>query len=187
MFDLLKRLLLEALAFILARKSGPREASPLEPPWLILARREIGFRERPGNRGIERYVSLAHAGSPGDPWCAIFVNAMLESAGYPGTRSAAVRSFEHSQYFVRLAGPALGCIATMWRQSKASGLGHVFFYLGENDKGVVALGGNQSDQVLIQYEPHSRITGYWWPSSYRLPKVGPIIVADQGHLEGSEL
>src|SRR5215510_6324904 len=102
MFDLLKRLLLEALAFILARKSGPREASPLEPPWLILARREIGFRERSGNRGIERYVSLAHAGSPGDPWCAIFVNAMLESAGYPGTRSAAARSFERSQHFIRL-------------------------------------------------------------------------------------
>jgi hypothetical protein len=28
---------------------------------------------------------------------------------------------------------ALGCIATMWRQSKASGFGHVFFCLGEND------------------------------------------------------
>ena len=152
-----------------------------------MARKEIGFRERPGNRGIERYVTLAHAGSPGDPWCAIFVNAMLESAGYPGTRSAAARSFEHSQHFVRLEGPALGCIVTMWRQSKASGLGHVFFYLGENDKGLLALGGNQSDQVLVQYEPHSRITGYWWPSLYPPPKVGPVIVADQGQLEGSEL
>ena len=186
MLDLLKRLLLEAAVF-LASKSHPSETKPTEPPWLIAARKEIGFRERPGNRGIERYVTLAHAGSPGDPWCAIFVNAMLESAGYPGTRSAAARSFEHSQHFVRLEGPALGCIVTMWRQSKASGLGHVFFYLGENDKGLLALGGNQSDQVLVQYEPHSRITGYWWPSLYPPPKVGPVIVADQGQLEGSEL
>jgi len=186
MFDLLRRLLLAALAFVVARKSDPLDAAPPEPPWLIAARKEIGFHERPGNRGIERYVCLARAGSPGDPWCAIFVNAMLESAGYLGTRSAAARSFEHSQHFLRLEGPALGCIVTMWRQSKASGLGHVFFYLGENDKGLVALGGNQSDQVLIQYEPHSRITGYWWPSSHPLPKVGSVIVADQGHLEGSE-
>jgi uncharacterized protein (TIGR02594 family) len=186
MLDLLKRLLLEAVA-ILAPKSRPRETRPPEPRWLTLARQEIGFRERPGNRGIERYVALAHAGCPGDPWCAIFVNAMLESAGYPGTRSAAARSFEHSQHFVRLEGPALGCIATMWRQSKASGLGHVFFYLGEDDKGLVALGGNQSDQVLVQYEPRGRVTSYWWPSSYPLPTVGPAIVPDQGHTEGSEL
>jgi uncharacterized protein (TIGR02594 family) len=187
MFDLLKRLLTEVLAAIFFPTSRRSDSESPEPPWLIAARREIGFREQPGNRGIERYVTLAHAGSSGDPWCAIFINAMLESAGYPGTRSAAARSFEHSQHFVRPEGPALGCIATMWRQSKASGLGHVFFYLGENDKGLLALGGNQSDQVLVQYEPRSRITGYWWPSSYPLPKVGPVIVSDQGHTEGSEL
>jgi uncharacterized protein (TIGR02594 family) len=187
MLDLLKRLLMEVLAAIFAMRSAPSETRPNEPPWLIAARKEIGFRERPGNRGIERYVGLAHAGSPGDPWCAIFVNAMLESSGYPGTRSASARSFEHSHNFVRLAGPALGCIVTMWRQSKACGLGHVFFYLGENEKGLLALGGNQSDQVLIQYEPRSRVTGYWWPSSYPTPKVGPVIVSDQGRAEGSEL
>jgi uncharacterized protein (TIGR02594 family) len=186
MLDLLKYLLLEAAAFF-ASKSRRSETGSPEPPWLTLARREIGFREQPGNRGIERYVTFAHAGSAGDPWCAVFVNAMLESAGYPGTRSAAARSFEHSQNFERLEGPALGCIATIWRQSKASGLGHVFFYLGENDKGLLALGGNQSDQVLVQYEPRNRVTGYWWPASYRLPKVGSVIVPDQGHAEGSEL
>jgi uncharacterized protein (TIGR02594 family) len=135
MLDLLKRLLAEVLAATVALRSPPRETRSPDPPWLITARQEIGFRERPGNRGIERYIRLAHAGSPGDPWCAIFVNAMLEAAGYPGTRSAAARSFERSQHFIRLHGPALGCITTIWRQSKASGLGQVFFYLGENDKG----------------------------------------------------
>jgi uncharacterized protein (TIGR02594 family) len=121
MLDLLKRLLTGALVAIFSPKSDPNKARSNEPPWLIAARKEIGFREQPGNRGIERYTKLAHAGSSGDPWCAIFVNAMLESSGYPGTRSAAARSFEHSQTFVRLAGPALGCIVTMWRQSKPSG------------------------------------------------------------------
>ena len=187
MLDLVKRLLMKALAAIFVPKSDPGEARATEPPWLIAARKEIGFREQPGNRGIERYTTLAHAGFCGNPWCAIFVNAMLESCGYPGTRSAAARSFEHSQRFLRLAGPALGCVVTMWRQSKASGLGHVFFYLGENERGLLALGGNQSDQVLVQYEPRNRVTGYWWPASYPVPKVGPIIVADRGHAEGSEL
>jgi uncharacterized protein (TIGR02594 family) len=187
MLYLLKRLVMEVLPTILAWTLRPTESAPTDPPWLIAARKEIGFRERPGNRGIERYVGLAHAGSPGDPWCAIFVNAMLESSGYPGTRSASARSFEHSHNFVRLPEPALGCIVTMWRQSRACGLGHVSFYLGENEKGLLALGGNQSDQVLIQYEPRSRVTGYWWPSSYPAPKAGPMIVSDQGHVEGSEL
>jgi len=104
MLELLKRLFTEVLAPILALRSVPRETRPNEPPWLIAARKEIGFRERPGNQGIERYTVLAHAGSPGDPWCAIFANAMLEASGYPGTRSAAARSFEHSPHFVRLAG-----------------------------------------------------------------------------------
>jgi hypothetical protein len=40
---------------------------------------------------------------------------------------------------------------------------------------------------MIQYEPRSRVTGYWWPSSYRLPKVGAVIVPDQGHTKGSEI
>lgn len=186
MFDLLKRLV-AALGSIFVRTPGNDGAAPAEPPWLTAARKELGFREQPGNRGIDRYIRLAHAGNPGDPWCAIFVNAMLEQAGYRGTRSAAARSFERSQVLVRLEGPALGCIVTMWRQSKGSGLGHVFFYLGENDKGLLALGGNQADRVLIQYEPRSRVTGYWWPSSHRLPKVGPVIVCDQGHSQGSEL
>ena len=79
----------------------------------------------------------------GDPWCAIFVNACLEAVGVRGTRSAMARSFERDRNFLRLSGPALGAIATMW-----TGTGHVFFYLGESEQGVLALGGNQSDRVL---------------------------------------
>jgi len=185
MVDLLWRLM-AALRALFARTPDDDKKAPAEPPWLAAARKELGFREQPGNRGIERYIRLAHAGTPGDPWCALFVNAMLEEAGYRGTRSAAARSFECSPHFVRLGGPALGCIVTMWRQSKASGLGHVFFYLGENDQGLLALGGNQSDRVLIQYEPRHRVTGFWWPATYRLPKVGAVMVRDQGHRAGSE-
>jgi uncharacterized protein (TIGR02594 family) len=166
----------------MGRAHSAPDAKP--PPWLAKAESYLGFHERPGNRGIEEFIALAKCGEPGDPWCAIFVNACLEAAGVRGTRSAMARSFERDGNFVQLAGPALGAIATMWRGSPSSGSGHVFFYLGENDKGVLALGGNQSDQVCRQYEPRARITGHWWPKSAALPKTGPIIVADAGARAG---
>ena len=131
----------------------------------------------------------AQCGSVGDPWCAIFVNACLEAVGVRGTRSAMARSFEHDTNFVRLPGPALGAITTMWRGSPSAGTGHVFFYLGENDHGVLALGGNQNDRVCRQYEPRDRIVGYWWPKSVALPKAGKIVVKHSSELlaGGSEL
>jgi uncharacterized protein (TIGR02594 family) len=154
------------------------------PPWLAKAESYLGFHERPGNRGIEEFIALAKCGAGGDPWCAIFVNACLEAAGVRGTRSAMARSFERDGNFVKLAGPALGAVTTMWRGSPSSGSGHVFFYLGENGNGVLALGGNQSDEVCRQYELRARITGHWWPKTAALPKVGRIIVADTGARAG---
>lgn len=157
-----------------------------EPVWVIWALKEVGFHETGNNRNISRYTSLAKCGQEGDPWCAIFVNAALEVNGIPGTRSALARSFEHDANFVQLSGPAYGAVVTMWRGSPKSGSGHVFFYLGENDKGVLALGGNQSDQVCKQYEPRARIVGYFWPKSIAMPIVGPIIIKNSQATDGSE-
>jgi uncharacterized protein (TIGR02594 family) len=155
------------------------------PPWIAWAEKEVGFHERGDNLGIERYTSAAHTGSEGDPWCAIFVNAGLETCGIRGTRSAMARSFEHDPNFVKLSGPAFGAITTMWRGSPSAGTGHVFFYIGESDNGILALGGNQSDQVCKQYEPRNRIVGYFWPKSEPHPKTGPILVTDkEGHRKG---
>lgn len=156
-----------------------------EPVWMTWATKEIGFHETGQNRNIGRYTSLAKTGQEGDPWCAIFVNAALEANKIPGTRSALARSFEHDSNFVQLEGPAYGAITPMWRGSPRSGSGHVFFYVGENSKGILALGGNQSDQVCKQYEPKSRITGYYWPKSVSLPSVGAITINSQAST-GSE-
>lgn len=135
-----------------------------EPAWLTKARSYIGFHEQPNNRGIEEFIDLAHTGHVGDPWCAIFVNAMLEASGIPGTRSAAARSFERDPKFTRLDKPVLGCIATRWRGSPGSGSGHVGFWVGED----TWLSGNSSDQVKIGEEPRSQLTGYWWPQGVQL-------------------
>jgi uncharacterized protein (TIGR02594 family) len=150
----------------------------------------IGFHEKPNNQGLEALIALAKTGEEGDPWCAIFVNACLESVGIRGTRSPAARSFEHDPNFVQLSAPAFGAIVTNWRGSPASGLGHVYFYAGEDAKGILALGGNQSDQVCYQYEPRNRVVGYWWPKSQLLPVIGPVAPsppAASGRGTGSEI
>jgi uncharacterized protein (TIGR02594 family) len=153
------------------------------PEWLPVAVSYLGFHEVGTNRGIEQFTKLAHVGEPGNAWCAIFVNACLEKTGKRGTRSAMARSFENNANFIKLNGPAVGAVVTMWRESKSSGLGHVYFYLGENSKGIVGLGGNQSDQVSREYQPKARVTGYWWPKGVLLPQVGVITASVNDSIE----
>lgn len=137
------------------------------PPWLPIAEKYVGFHEIGNNQGIERFISLAHTGEPGDPWCAIFVNACLEEAGYRGSRSPAARSFETNSNFVRINQPVVGCIVTRWRQSLESGLGHVYFYLGAAPNGkFMALAGNEDDAVREYEEDPSKVTGFWLPRAY---------------------
>jgi uncharacterized protein (TIGR02594 family) len=159
------------------------DAAPASAPaWFIAARKEIGVRERPENRGpdIRRYIALAHCGTEGDPWCAIFANAMLESVGMRGTRSALARSFERDSNFVKLAGPALGCIVTFWRGEKSRGLGHVGFYNGERAGFISTLGGNEGDMVQVENMRVSGSTfglsGFYWPKSVPLPIIGKLPV-----------
>ena len=153
-----------------------------EPSWLTSARAEIGQHELPENRGpvVQRYIDLAHCGEQGDPWCAIFANAMLEKNGITGTRSPSSQSFRHSPNFIKLDGPALGAIVVYWRISPSSGLGHVGFYCGETPGYVNTLGGNESDMVRLEMLAKAAssfgLVGYYWPVSQPLPVIGPIAV-----------
>lgn len=156
----------------------PLGIKPALPSWYVNAEHEIGFHEKGDNRGIEHYIALAHCGHLGDPWCAIFVNAMLEQAGIRGTRSPAALSFKDDHaHFVRLTGPAIGAIVCMWRISPTSGKGHVYFYGGEHrGDALVALGGNQDNKVCRAPEPRARVLGFYWPIGVRLPVTGPVYV-----------
>lgn len=150
------------------------------PPWFSWAAHELGTREEPENRGpaIRRYIALAHVGAEGEPWCAIFANAALESCGVQGSRSASSQSFRANPNFVQLSGPALGAIVVFYRGGRNSGQGHVGFYRGETANYVYALGGNEGDMVQIEPLPKAAgsfgLVGYYWPKSIPLPAVAPV-------------
>jgi len=153
------------------------------PAWFRLALTEIGTREEPENKGpaIRRYINMAHCGEEGDPWCAIFVNAMLETSGVTGTRSASSQSFTRNSHFVHMGKPALGAVVVFWRGSGPhSGIGHVGFYRGELNGYVYTLGGNEGDMVQIEPYPKNSprfgLVGYFWPASIPIPQTGPIIM-----------
>ncbi|WP_063615482.1 hypothetical protein [Bradyrhizobium sp. Tv2a-2] len=159
----------------------PAPAAPYaNAPWVNLALHEIGFHETGNNQGISRYIAMAHCGAEGDPWCAIFANAMLEQAGVPGTKSPSSQSFRTDPNFIPLSQPARGAIVVYWRISKASGQGHVGFYWGEDSAHVWTLGGNENDMVQIEALPKDSssfgLIGYWWPKGVPLPKGGPVMM-----------
>jgi uncharacterized protein (TIGR02594 family) len=160
--------------------------SDTQPIWIVKGLKDLGFHETGKNRGIEKFIDQAHCGRLGDPWCAIWTNAKLEQSGIRGTRSASSQSFRTDKNFVKLEKPALGAIAVYTRGKPKSGLGHVGFYMGETSNQVLTLGGNESDAVREQFEPKSRLVGYFWPKSVDLPKGGAVKVkAEDGHPIGS--
>jgi uncharacterized protein (TIGR02594 family) len=139
------------------------------PAWFMFALQEVGNRETGSNSGaaVQRYINLAKTGQIGDPWCAIFANAMLAMAGVPGSGSPSSQSFRTNPNFIKLDGPQPGCLVIYWRGTQGSGMGHVGFYRGEDDSHVWTLGGNENDMVQIEALPKSSPTfgliGYWWP------------------------
>lgn len=143
-----------------------------EPPWLTLARAEIGFHELPDNHGIQKYVDLAGYGADGDPWCSIFAGAMLRKAGVDiKGANAMARSWTTAPSVTKVDAPEPGDLAVFWRGSPDGTEGHVGFYVGISSSSgrISVLGGNEGDAVMIESIPTSGSTmgliGYYRPSS----------------------
>lgn len=153
-----------------------------EPVWLKLARTYLGLREYPGNRNnpkILEWWSKVRAAITDDetPWCAGFVGGVLEECSIVSSRSAAARSY--ANWGIGLSGPAVGCVAVLWRGSPKGWQGHVGFVVGKDSHGNLAiLGGNQGDTVSIAAFPVQRVLAYRWPASSEVPVRGwtlPVI------------
>ena len=146
------------------------EPSPeqLEPPWLTLAKAEIGVKEIPGARSNARiieYFSTTRLGGPagGDstPWCSAFCNWVMQQAGYIPTRRANARSW--LTWGEEIDEPRLGAIAVLWRDNPVSPAGHVGFYVASLPNRVVLLSGNQNNAVGYKEYGTGRVLSYRWP------------------------
>ncbi len=136
------------------------------PSWLDLAYGQVGITEIPGPKADERILDYHNetslkATSDEVPWCSAFMCAMFEWAGIPSTRSAMARSW--LDWGVQLDAPRMGCVVVLWRGNKDGPSGHCGFYVGETDKSVQLLGGNQNNKVCVRGYSKDRILGYRWP------------------------
>jgi uncharacterized protein (TIGR02594 family) len=133
-----------------------------DPPWLEIARGEIGVAESPGtqqnNPRIVRYLrtttNISRAAQEEDetPWCSAFVNWCLGQAGIAGTNHALAKSWLTWGYWLPV--PVPGAITVIRNSSgttdpaTGSSTGfHVGFYLRGEDHWIRLLGGNQGNRV----------------------------------------
>jgi len=73
-----------------------------------------------------------------------------------------------------------------WRKSRASGLGHVGFYAGEDASAYRILGGNQSDSVSVAWVTKDRLVSARWPATVPAPMPDPVVVARNDVLSWDE-
>jgi uncharacterized protein (TIGR02594 family) len=150
-------------------------------PWLISARSELGQRERPGNADNPRITDffrrVGHPEVQHDEvaWCAAFVGAMLEAAGYQSTRSLMARSY--LSWGTSLTSGRPGAVA-VFRRDGDPGAGHVAFWLGESGDRIRVLGGNQGDAVSITTIAKGDLLGLRWPVAQNSTAPFPKSEAD---------
>jgi uncharacterized protein (TIGR02594 family) len=152
--------------------AAPLKLEPAMPPWLVLAEADIGTVEGIGKNNSPKVLAyFRDAGFSGIKedavaWCAAFVGAQLQRAGFKPSGSLAARSYEG--WGVGLKEPALGCIATKKRGGSAW-QGHVGIVVGANKDQIFLLGGNQGDKVSIAAFKRSEFTSYRWPKDFPPP------------------
>ncbi len=89
------------------------------PPWLEIARAEIGVCVHPHGSSHPRIGEYhEHAGISGyddkASWCSSFINWSLAQVGITGTGSALARSW--LDWGQPLEEPILGCVTVLWRE-----------------------------------------------------------------------
>ena len=138
-----------------------------EPIWLAHGWAELGQKEIRGRRDNARIMSYYRASGHNEishdevPWCAAFVGACLERSGIAGTGSLLARSY--LKWGLEATSPRIGAIAVLSR-GRNPRQGHVGFLIGEDDKQIWLLGGNQSDRVSVAAYDKKRLLGLRWPN-----------------------
>lgn len=134
---------------------------------LQMAASQIGTLEwkRGSNPKVEEYLAYGFSKSnkktslkDSVPWCSGFVAWCLEKCGRESTNSLMARSYENWGLSTK-KDPLPGDIVVFYRSTKASGKGHVGFFVGFSSEGnILCLGGNQNDAVNITEYGLGRMT-----------------------------
>lgn len=143
----------------------------IKPPWLIVAEKELGQDEIPGDRHNPRIIEYGkavdlHFSDDETPWCSTYVNWCFYKVGIIGSRQANARSW--MSWGIPLAEPLLGCVP-VFKRGDSTWKGHVGFYIDEtyDPDGpldfIKVLGGNQSNTVRCSWYRKSDLLGYRWP------------------------
>jgi uncharacterized protein (TIGR02594 family) len=147
--------------------------------WAELGQSEVsGARANP--RIVEYFKQVGHRAVTDDEtaWCAAFVGACLERAGFASTRSLMARSY--LDWGEPTSEPPAGGIAVLSRGANTS-LGHVGFLVGMTDTAIYLLGGNQSNAVSVARFDRSRLLCMRMPSA----RATQSATADSEAFEGA--
>ena len=136
------------------------------PPWMQIARGEIGVKEAKGSANNPRVLEYAKTNGFSDdltPWCASFAKWCCEKAGVSTSGiDGFARSFTRSPSFEKISSPLHGCITVFSRPPKPTS-GHVGFLEKIQGGRLMVVGGNQSNAVDEQGYPQSSLLGFYWP------------------------
>ncbi|WP_034999124.1 NlpC/P60 family protein [Beijerinckia mobilis] len=138
--------------------------------WLEEAKSLIGTREVSGNGSNKTIIQWAKNlnldyNSDDIPWCGLFVahciGSTLPNESLPSNPLGA----RNWSKFGESCSPMTGAIMVFWRNSRDSGLGHVGFYMSEDEQAFHILGGNQSDSVNMARLAKNRLVASRWPQT----------------------
>ena len=114
-----------------------------------------GMEEKKNRKELKKYLKI----DPVEiPWCAAFVNSVLEELGFKSTKSLAAMTY--AKYNKPTKTPTKGDIVVIKRNGGSGA--HVGFFHGFKNGGktVSILGGNQSNKVNIKDVPVSIVISY---------------------------
>lgn len=136
-----------------------------QPPWLAVAKQELGQAEIAGEQDNPRIVEYhkstkLKATDDETPWCSAFCNWCMLGAAFQGTDQANARSWLAWGKSIEI--PAYGCVTVLQRGTGWQG--HVGFFVGKKDGQVAVLGGNQGNAVSVAWFPEKNVLGYRWPA-----------------------
>lgn len=159
----------QTLAALQSSVKAPAPSAPLV--WYAEAERQYGTRETPGP--ASNHVILQWADDLGIPyksddipWCGLFVAHCIGSTLGREPLPSNPLSARAWEKFGIVTEPTPGALLVFWRKSPQSGLGHIGFYVGEDDGAYCVLGGNQSDQVSLAWVGKDRKLTARWPATF---------------------